>query len=50
MSNLGLFICGIIVTLVAGMGVITSQVFLGYRRVNDNKMNDFIEDFKGDYV
>ncbi len=30
MDNFALFICGIVVTLIAGMGVITSQVFLGY--------------------
>ena len=30
MDNFTLFICGIVVTLVAGMGVITSQVFMGY--------------------
>jgi len=30
MDNFTLFICGIIVTLIAGMGVITSQVFMGY--------------------
>jgi hypothetical protein len=30
MDNFALFICGIVVTLVAGMGVITSQVFMGY--------------------
>jgi hypothetical protein len=30
MDNFTLFICGIVVTLIAGMGVITSQVFLGY--------------------
>tara|TARA_B100002019_G_scaffold126423_1_gene108871 strand:+ start:3354 stop:3554 length:201 start_codon:yes stop_codon:yes gene_type:complete len=30
MDNFGLFICGIVVTLIAGMGVITSQVFMGY--------------------
>ena len=30
MDNFGLFICGIVVTLIAGMGVITSEVFLGY--------------------
>ena len=27
-----LFFCGVVVTLVAGMGVITSEVFLGYKR------------------
>ena len=30
MDNFTLFICGLVVTLIAGMGVITSQVFLGY--------------------
>ncbi len=30
MNNFTLFICGIIVTLITGMGVITSQVFMGY--------------------
>ena len=49
MSNFVLFICGIAVTLIAGMGVITSQVFLGYHNVNDKKV-DFEEDSKGDYL
>lgn len=49
MSNLGLFICGIIVTLLTGMGVITSQVFLGYHSVNDD-IDEYVEDFKGDYL
>ena len=30
MDNFTLFICGIVVTLIVGMGVITSQVFMGY--------------------
>tara|TARA_S200002703_G_scaffold67259_1_gene58442 strand:- start:185 stop:370 length:186 start_codon:yes stop_codon:yes gene_type:complete len=30
MDDFALFVCGVVVTLVAGMGVITSQVFLGY--------------------
>jgi|TARA_B100001094_G_C17969385_1_gene689521 hypothetical protein len=30
MDNFALFVCGIVVTLIAGMGVITSEVFLGY--------------------
>jgi len=30
MDNFALFVCGVMVTLIAGMGVITSQVFLGY--------------------
>ena len=30
MDDFALFVCGFVVTLIAGMGVITSQVFLGY--------------------
>ena len=37
MSNFALFVCGIVVTLIAGMGVITSQVFLGYFRYLDTE-------------
>ena len=32
MSNFIIFIVGISVTLVVGMGVITSQVFMGYKK------------------
>ena len=32
MDDFALFVCGIVVTLIAGMGVITSEVFLGYYR------------------
>jgi len=32
MNNFTIFIVGITVTLIAGMGVITSQVFLGYKK------------------
>tara|TARA_B100001778_G_scaffold334716_1_gene347328 strand:- start:373 stop:531 length:159 start_codon:yes stop_codon:yes gene_type:complete len=32
MDNFTLFICGLVVTLIAGMGVITSEVFLGYKK------------------
>ncbi len=32
MDDFTLFVCGIIVTGVAGMGIITSEVFLGYKR------------------
>jgi len=31
MSNFVIFVVGVGVTLVVGMGVITSQVFLGYK-------------------
>ena len=30
MTDFALFVCGVIVTLIAGMGVLTSQVFMGY--------------------
>ena len=30
MSDFAIFVCGVVITLVAGMGVITSQVFMGY--------------------
>ena len=30
MDNFALFICGIVVALISGMGIITSEVFLGY--------------------
>jgi len=32
MSDFFLFVCGVVVTLIAGLGVITSQVFLGYKK------------------
>ena len=30
MTDFALFVCGVVVTLIAGMGVLTSQVFMGY--------------------
>lgn len=32
MSNIVIFIVGLAITLIAGMGVITSQVFAGYKK------------------
>jgi hypothetical protein len=32
MDYFALFVCGVVVTLIAGMGVITSQVFMGYTK------------------
>jgi len=32
MSNFTIFIVGLVITLITGMGVITSQVFLGYNK------------------
>lgn len=37
MDNFALFVCGVVVTLIAGMGVITSEVFLGYSKYNKYK-------------
>jgi hypothetical protein len=42
MSNLIIFIVGVAVTLVVGMGVITSQIFIAYKTV-DEKKRDLIE-------
>tara|TARA_R110002073_G_scaffold52879_1_gene137010 strand:- start:434 stop:595 length:162 start_codon:yes stop_codon:yes gene_type:complete len=40
MDNFTLFICGLVVTLIAGMGVITSEVFLlGYKKFMENGRN-----------
>lgn len=32
MNDFAIFVCGVVITLVAGMGVITSQVFMGYNK------------------
>jgi|TARA_B100001564_G_scaffold278892_1_gene241015 hypothetical protein len=32
MDDFTLFVCGLVVTGIAGMGIITSEVFLGYKR------------------
>jgi len=41
MDDFTLFVCGIIVTGIAGMGIITSEVFLGYKRfMNKHKTNE----------
>jgi hypothetical protein len=40
MSNFTIFIVGLVVTLITGMGVLTSQVFIGY---NKFKLQDLKE-------
>ena len=45
MDNFSLFICGLIVTGIAGMGIITSEVFLGYKKFM-NKYKQKQEDDK----
>ena len=45
MDDLSLFICGIVVTLISGMGVITSQVFLAYKQeeqTNDEQVQQIV--------
>jgi len=37
MNNFVIFIVGIAVTLIAGMGVITSQVFVAYKKDMKNE-------------
>lgn len=37
MSNLSLFICGLAITLISGMGVILSQINLAYKKINNQK-------------
>jgi hypothetical protein len=39
MSNFIIFIVGIVVTLIAGMGVLTGTVFLGYKKNTPKEMN-----------
>jgi hypothetical protein len=44
MDDMSLFICGIVVTLISGMGVITSQVFMGYDKFLKDSAARKIED------
>lgn len=46
MSDFALFVCGIAVTLIAGMGVITSQVFLGYSKFHNPDHKDDVHTAK----
>lgn len=38
MSNLIIFIVGLAVTLIAGMGVITSTIYIGYKKPVYNRI------------
>lgn len=40
MNNFFIFVVGISVTLVVGMGVITSQVFCGYKKFKNEQYPD----------
>ena len=37
MSNLTLFICGLAITLISGMGVILSQISFAYEKIRSKK-------------
>ena len=45
MSNFAIFIVGIVVTLITGMGVITSQVFIAYsnKKPRSYVTNEYIQ-------
>jgi hypothetical protein len=43
MDNFSLFICGLVVTFIAGIGVITSEVFLGYHKFVKNTIKKTLE-------
>jgi len=40
MSDFAIFVCGVVITLIAGMGVITSQVFLGYKKFMEQEKDE----------
>lgn len=40
MSNFTIFVVGLAVTLITGMGVITSQVFFGYHKFMNEKKKE----------
>ena len=50
MDNFTLFICGLVVTLIAGMGIITSEVFLGYERFMRKNKSKQLKLFQNDEI
>lgn len=46
MSDFTLFVCGLVVTLVTGLGIITSEVFLGYSRYLKSTQDDSLKEDK----
>ena len=44
MDDFALFVCGVVVTLISGMGVITSQVFMGYSNFIKDSTKRTVED------
>jgi len=48
MDNITLFFCGVVVTLIAGLGIVTSEVFLGYEKfMNKYKPKEEEEEISG---
>ena len=48
MDNIALFFCGVVVTLIAGLGIVTSEVFLGYEKfMNKYKPKEEEEEISG---
>lgn len=40
MSNFTLFVCGLAITLISGMGVAISQVCVGYEQLKQKKITE----------
>lgn len=45
MNNFTIFVVGLVITLITAMGVLTSQVFIGYR-----KLHSYTPEEKPEYV
>jgi hypothetical protein len=41
MNNFALFVAGLAISLIAGMGVATSQVLIGYKKYLTDKKNNY---------
>jgi len=48
MSNFTLFVCGLAITLISGMGVAISQIHLAYEKSNkrDTETSEYLEMLK----
>jgi len=43
MNNFVIFVVGLIITLIAGIGVITSQIFIGYKKFKLPELNSYAD-------
>lgn len=41
MNNFALFVAGLAISLIAGMGIATSQVLIGYKKYLTDKKNSY---------